>query len=139
MQRVLFVCIGNSCRSQMAEAFARAYGKDVMIAASAGIAPALMVAADTQRAMKEKNLALDDHFPKSVDQLRTVHFDLIINMSGVELPDGLKAPVRNWKVRDPIGTKYDVHCTIRDEIEKLVMELILELRRDGKPAASGLR
>jgi arsenate reductase len=139
MQRVLFVCIGNSCRSQMAEAFARAYGKDVMIAASAGVAPALMVAADTQRAMKEKNLSLDDHFPKSVDQLRSVPFDLIINMSGVELPDGPKAPVRTWKVRDPIGTKYDVHCAIRDEIEKLVMELVLELRRDSKPASSGLR
>ena len=38
---VLFVCIGNSCRSQMAEAFARAYGRDVLVAASAGLAPAL--------------------------------------------------------------------------------------------------
>lgn len=123
----------------MAEAFARAYGKDVLIAASAGVAPALMVAADTQRAMKEKNLSLDDHFPKSVEQLRAIHFDLVINMSGVELPEDLKSPVRTWKVRDPIGTKFDVHCEIRDEIEKLVMELILELRREAKPAASGTR
>src|SRR5690242_9897157 len=124
MKRVLFVCIGNSCRSQMAEAFARAYGSDVLIAASAGVAPALMVAFDTKRAMKEKNISLDDHFPKSVQQLSTVHFDLIVNMSGMELDD-VTAPERVWKVRDPIGAKYEVHCEIRDEIERLVMELIL--------------
>jgi arsenate reductase len=130
MQRVLFVCIGNSCRSQMAEAFARAYGSDVIVAASAGVAPALMVAADTHRAMREKNISLEDHFPKSLQQLANVHFDLVVNMSGVELHD-IEAPVRAWKVRDPIGTKYDVHCGVRDEIEKLVMDLVLELRRAG--------
>src|SRR5213078_2561729 len=100
-KRVLFVCIGNSCRSQMAEGFARAYGSDVMLPASAGIAPALMVAADTRRAMKEKNISLDDHFPKSVEQLAKARFGLIVNMSGVELPESLGA-IRTWKVRDPI-------------------------------------
>jgi arsenate reductase len=137
MQRVLFVCIGNSCRSQMAEGFARTYGSDVMVVASAGVAPALMVAADTRRAMNEKNISLDDHFPKSVEQLAKVHFDLIVNMSGVELPEAVTAPVRTWKVRDPIGTKYDIHCGVRDEIEKLVMDLILELRRDGDRTTDG--
>ena len=132
MKRILFVCVGNSCRSQMAEAFARAYGSDVMVAASAGLAPALMVAFDTKRAMKEKNLSLEDHFPKSLQQLSTVRFDMIVNMSGAELPETVKAPVRVWKIRDPIGTKYDVHCEIRDEIEKLVMDLILDLRRNGE-------
>ena len=139
MQRVLFVCIGNSCRSQMAEGFARAYGKDVMIAASAGVAPALMVAADTRRSMKEKNILMDDHFPKSLQQLANVKFDLIVNMSGVELPETLNTPIRTWKVRDPIGTKYDVHCGVRDEIEKLVMELILEFRRDAAQSAAAPR
>jgi len=65
-KRVLFVCVGNSCRSQMAEAFARLYGNDVIIAASAGISPAYSVAPDTMRAMREKNLDLRDHFPKSL-------------------------------------------------------------------------
>src|SRR5215831_5671130 len=132
MQRVLFVCIGNSCRSQMAEGFARAYGSDVILPASAGLAPALIVAPDTSRAMREKNISLDDHFPKTLRQLMNAHFDLIVNMSGMELPEEVTAPVRVWKVRDPIGTRYDVHCGVRDEIEKLVMDLILELRRDGR-------
>src|SRR3984893_14915760 len=95
--RVLFVCIGNSCRSQMAEGFARAYGADVMVAASAGIAPAMVVAADTRRAMREKNILLEDHFPKSVHQLGKARFDLIINMSGVELPEWITTPVRVWQ------------------------------------------
>lgn len=138
MQRVLFVCIGNSCRSQMAEGFARAYGSDVMLPASAGISPALMVAADTHRAMKEKNISLDDHFPKSVEQLSKARFDLIVNMSGVELPESL-GEIRTWKVKDPIGTKYDAHCAVRDEIEKLVMELILEMRRESAQSAGSQR
>ena len=45
--RVLFICIGNSCRSQMAEGFARRYGDDVILPASAGLSPAFMIAQDT--------------------------------------------------------------------------------------------
>ena len=48
-QRVLFVCVGNACRSQMAEGFARAYGKDVMVPESAGLAPAMTVPDETGR------------------------------------------------------------------------------------------
>jgi arsenate reductase (thioredoxin) len=127
--RVLFICIGNSCRSQMAEGFARAYGSDVMLAASAGLAPAYMVAPDTVRAMDEKNIDLRDHFPKSLKQLGRAQFDLFINMSGYELPPEIDTPVRVWPVPDPVAEDYETHCQIRDEIENRVMALILELRR----------
>jgi arsenate reductase len=127
--RVLFICIGNSCRSQMAEGFARTYGADVVIPASAGLAPAYMVAPDTVRAMDEKNIDLRDHFPKSLKQLGRAQFDLFVNMSGFDLPPEIDTPVREWPVPDPIGEDYDTHCKIRDEIETRVMGLILELRR----------
>ncbi|HZT30070.1 MAG TPA: hypothetical protein VFA33_09315 [Bryobacteraceae bacterium] len=130
--RVLFLCIGNACRSQMAEGFARKYGADVLVPASAGLAPALTVARDTIRAMDEKNIDLRDHFPKGIQQLGKARFDLIINMSGVEPPQPMSAPIREWQVRDPIAEKYDVHCKVRDEIETRIMELILELRRAQK-------
>ena len=130
-KRVLFVCIGNSCRSQMAEAFARTYGQDVLIPASAGVAPAFSVAPDTMRAMQEKNLDLRDHFPKSIRQLGRSQFDLVINMSGVGIPALPGARMREWEVEDPIDLKYEDHCKVRDEIERLVMSLILELRREG--------
>jgi arsenate reductase len=133
--RVLFVCIGNSCRSQMAEGFARKYGEDVMIAASAGLAPALGVAQDTIRTMDEKNIDVRNQFPKSIQQLGRVPFDLTINMSGFGLPDGVASPTRTWDVEDPIGEDFETYCKVRDQIEGLVMSLILELRRTERAGA----
>jgi arsenate reductase (thioredoxin) len=134
-KRVLFLCIGNACRSQMAEAFARAYGSDVLVPSSAGFAPAARVPADTLRAMVEKNLDLSGQVPKSISDLGEARFDLVINMSGYPLPQINGATVRKWDVEDPIGVDYDKHCQIRDQIEMLVMKLILQLRREQKQAA----
>jgi len=129
-KRVLFVCIGNSCRSQIAEAFARAYGSDVMIAASAGLAPATHIAPDTMRAMQEKNLDLRDQFPKSLRHLSRAEFDLVVNMSGMALPGDLKGREMEWDMPDPVLMSYEEHCEVRDQIERQVMQLILELRRE---------
>ncbi len=128
LKRVLFVCIGNSCRSQMAEAFARAYGQDVIIPASAGLSPAMGIASDTMRAMAEKGLDLRDHFPKAIRHLGRAQFDLVVNMSGFDIPEAPGAEERMWDVPDPVCLEYDEHCEVRDAIERLVMELILELR-----------
>jgi len=134
VKRVLFVCIGNACRSQMAEAFARKYGSDVVIPASAGLAPAMHVARDTQTAMSEKDIDLRTHFPKTIRNLGRAQFDLVVNMSGSEiLPSEVPgAKIVEWDVADPVYMKYEDHCQVRDEIERLVMQLILELRQDPK-------
>jgi len=126
--RILFVCIGNSCRSQMAEAFARAYGDEVVVAASAGLSPAISVARDTLRAMAERNLDLRDHFPKSIRHLGRAQFDIAVNLSGEPLPAGVAPRVVEWDVADPIGLSYGEHCEVRDQIERLVMKLVLEIR-----------
>ena len=130
-KRVLFVCIGNSCRSQMAEGFARTYGSDVMIPASAGLSPASVVAPDTIRAMDAKNIDLRDHFPKSLRHLGRAEFDLVINMTGFYLPKEFKWKVVDWEVADPVFMEYEEHCEVRDAIEQQVMKLVLELR--GSP------
>jgi arsenate reductase (thioredoxin) len=130
LKRVLFVCIGNSCRSQMAEGFARAYGSDVLIAASAGISPANTVAPDTARAMAEKGIDLRDYFPKSLRHMGRAEFDIVLNMSGFDLPDSIGAETRAWDVPDPVYLKYTEHCEVRDAIERMVMNLVLELRRE---------
>ena len=137
-KRVLFVCIGNSCRSQMAEGFARAYGDDVLIAASAGLAPAFRVAADTMRSMAEKNIDLKDHFPKGLRQLGRAEFDVVVNMSGSYLPSTFPdARVVDWDIPDPVAMEYSEHCEVRDAIERRVMALIVELRRDPGPKFRG--
>lgn len=128
-KRVLFVCIGNSCRSQMAEGFARTYGADVVVPASAGLAPAPGIAPDTRRAMLERNIDIKDHFPKTIRQLGRAHFDLAVNMSGEELPPTAAERIVDWEIPDPICEPYERHCEIRDEIERRVMTLVLELRR----------
>jgi arsenate reductase (thioredoxin) len=136
-KRVLFVCIGNACRSQMAEGFARMYGSDVMIPASVGLSPATAVAADTIRAMDDKNIDLRDHFPKSLRHLGRADFDLVINMTGFFLPKEFSGRIVDWEVADPVFMDYAEHCEIRDAIEKRVMQLILELRVPSRPRFRG--
>lgn len=129
-KKVLFLCIGNACRSQMAEGFARVYGKDVMIPASAGLAPAMSLPPLTKQVMKEKNVDLADHFPKDLKFMRNVQFDLLINMSAQKLPSTLTMPIEEWKVKDPIGKTEEVYRATRDDIEDRVMKLVLSLRKE---------
>jgi len=130
-KRVLFVCIGNSCRSQMAEAYARAYGSDVMEVHSAGLAPATSIAPLTRTVLAEKNLTIGDQFPKAIDSASSQRFDIVANMTGAPL-DLAPARVLDWPVPDPIGQKPEVYRTVATQIEGLVMRLILELRSPSR-------
>ena len=130
LARVLFVCLGNACRSQMAEGFARTYGKDVMAPESAGLAPAMAVPLETQQTMAEKNIDISAHCPKPVSLFPPGHFDMVINMSGYPI-SGLSSATE-WRVRDPIGGTPEQYRATRDLIEQLVMKLILDLRRKNK-------
>jgi len=112
----------------MAEGFARAYGSDVIVPASVGIVPWVMVARDSIRAMDEKNIDIRGHFPKALRHLKSTSFDLIVNMTGSFLPSEFKGKVIDWKIADPFTMEYKEHCQVRDLIESRVMKLILELR-----------
>jgi arsenate reductase (thioredoxin) len=132
VKKVLFLCIGNSCRSQMAEGFARKYGSDVLEPSSAGFAPANIVQPLTKKVMEAKNINIDDQFPKDLDQVGVAQFDLIVNMSGNKLPERMPVEVRDWNVEDPIGQSEEVYVQVRDQLENQVMRLILDLRRDAR-------
>ena len=137
MKRVIFLCIGNSCRSQMAEGFARSYGSDVMTVQSAGLSPAMVVAPLTREVMREKNIDLGDAFPKGLDLVIASGADLIVNMSGQKLPSKSTVEIQDWEVRDPIGQDAKIYREVRDEIEQRVMRLILALRaRPASPSAA---
>ncbi|MGI8991857.1 MAG: low molecular weight phosphatase family protein, partial [Bryobacteraceae bacterium] len=131
-KRVLFVCIGNCCRSQMAEGFANTYGRDVLAAGSAGLAPTVSIDADTLRTMREKNIDISLQFPKRFDPLEALDCDLIVNMSGYDLPEPVEAPVREWKIRDPYRLRPEIYKQVCEDIENQVMQLILELRRSAR-------
>ena len=116
----------------MAEGFAKLYGKDVMIATSSGLMPTDIVVRETIECMREKGVDLSAHFPKRYNPDASVTLDLIVNMSGYDLPEPIIAPVRNWIVRDPIGQSEQVYRDSRDHIERQVMQLILQLRRESR-------
>ncbi|MBI4876001.1 MAG: arsenate reductase ArsC [Acidobacteria bacterium] len=129
-KRVLFLCIGNSCRSPMAEGFARAYGGDVMEASSAGLAPATIIQPLTKKVMRARNISLDESAPMDLQIMDPGRYDLIVNLSGCELPFTPACPVADWPVRDPIQAGEKVYEQVRDEIESRVIRLVLDLRRE---------
>jgi arsenate reductase len=118
----------------MAEGFARAYGRDVLDAQSAGLAPALAVVGMTHYMMREKSIDLGDCYPKELEKVEGP-FDLIVNMSGYALPPLSGAQMEVWDIRDPIGESEEVFRQVRDEIEQRVLQLIERLR-SRVPAAS---
>ena len=129
--RVLFVCIGNSCRSQMAEGFAHAGHNDLMEAASAGVYPAAIVQPETIDVMAGKGVSLDGQSPKNISAIDAASIDLVVNMSGLpilEAMPGFQGLNLMWTVEDPIGKSGKVYVKVRDRIERLVDELAGTLR-----------
>ncbi len=120
----------------MAEGFARVYGSDVMKAESAGLSPTLAIANATKAAMLEKNIDLSTQFPKLFEAGNNKNVDLIVNMSGFDLPAPAGAPVRQWEIEDPFGKSPKVYARVCQEIENRVMLLILEFRREEKAKAA---
>jgi arsenate reductase len=120
----------------MAEGFARAYGSDVLQPQSAGLAPAMFVSPLTQKVMLEKNIDVGHVYPRDLKSTMG-EVDLIINMSGLELPPDLTIPAENWDIPDPIGESEEIFRRVRDQIELRVMQLILSLRarKRNKPSA----
>jgi arsenate reductase len=135
--KVLFLCIGNSCRSPMALGLAQHYGSDVMWAESAGVYPINRVDPFSIRAMQDRNIDISEHFPKGLDEVDANSFDLIVNMSGQKLP-GAQMYVEDWNVPDPITKSGDDFKRTADLLEQMVMRLILQLRLKQHPALTSL-
>jgi arsenate reductase len=127
--RVLFACLGNSCRSQVAEAFARAYAGDVIEAASAGVLPASRISRTTRTVMEERGVPFQpDQTPKNILTFDLDSFDLIVNLSEYALPN-TKTQVLKWPVADPIRQPEEAHREMCDQIDELVRFLAEHFRR----------
>ena len=131
MTRVLFVCIGNSCRSPMAEALANHLGAGVVEASSAGIYPASIIQPETIQALAERSLRVEPRQPRNLLFEDPSRIDVLVNMSGapvVRVLQGFAGREVVWQVRDPVGQSMEVYRQVRDEIEGKVAELLQELR-----------
>ena len=116
----------------MAEAFANRYGGDVLVASSSGLAPAQMVARGTVQAMRELDVDVSAHTPRLYNPVQAAQCDLVINISGINLPGLRPKEVVTWQVDDPIGDPIETFRIVRAELEQRVMRLILDLRRRAK-------
>jgi arsenate reductase (thioredoxin) len=131
--RVLFVCIGNCVRSQMAEAIARHSCGDIIAPESAGVSPLGFIDKTAKIALHEKGISVHGQYSKGLqsEDLRTPH--LIINMSGIpgaSLFAGKK--FEDWIVEDPFGEDIEMHRRICDSIEARVTLLAAQLRTSVK-------
>ena len=134
VKRVLFVCVGNSCRSQMAEAFANHLGQGSVQAWSAGSAPLGWIAPDTYTVMQEKELSLDRQWSKSLRDVPVAEMDFVVGMGcevSCPVPAGFQGRVIEWTIPDPFTGEIELYRSIRDLIEAHVRALLAEI--GGKP------
>jgi len=125
IKRVVFVCVENSNRSQMAEAFAHIYGGGKVEAYSAGSRPSGRVNPKAVAAMRELDYDLSRHTSKGLAQFADVDFDVAVTMGcGDECPF-LKARQRlDWQIPDPRDMEPEQFREVRTLIETKVKELI---------------
>jgi protein-tyrosine-phosphatase len=128
--RILFVCIGNACRSPMAEAIARHHASDVLDASSAGLYALGRVAELTEQTLLANGYALDGIASKPVAREALNDADLIINLAGAPRDRifGSLANVEDWDVEDPYGQDPCTYQRILEEIESRVLSLANRLR-----------
>jgi len=138
MKKILFLCVGNSCRSQMAEGYAKHYGKELVEAQSAGTMPADLVAPKAIEVMKEKGIDISKQFPKSLDFKIINEMDHLISM-GCGVRESCINPTlfdlvenfTDWNIEDPIHQPIETYRKVRDKIEAKVIELLDEIKRNG--------
>ena len=127
MQRLLFVCVENAGRSQMAEAFANKYGENKFTILSAGNMPAERVNPVVVEVMKEKGIDISASKPKQLTLQMANDADLIVTMGcndqGI-CPGPFFKPTIDWKLEDPKGKPIEKVREIRDEVERLVQDLL---------------
>jgi arsenate reductase len=127
MKTVLFVCVENAGRSQMAEAFAKKYGKGRFIVSSAGNKPAERVNSVVVEVMKEKGIDISMNKPKQLTAQMAMDADLIVTMGcGTQdiCPGPFFKPTVDWALEDPKGEPIEKVREIRDDIERRVRKLV---------------
>lgn len=128
VKRVLFVCVENSNRSQMAEAFARMLGGDAVEAYSAGSNPSGVINPKAIAAMRELGYDLSAHGSKSLDELPDVSFDFVATMGcGDKCPFIRAARRSDWALPDPKHMNEADYRGVRDEIRARVREMLAGL------------
>jgi len=128
-RRLLFACVENSNRSQIAEAFARIHGGENIEAYSAGSQPSGEVNQKAIAAMREVGYDLSKHKSKSLDDIPQVEYDFVATMGCGDACPFVRAKQReNWQIPDPKNLPPAGFNEVRDLIEQKVRDALSTLR-----------
>ncbi|MDA8433887.1 MAG: arsenate reductase ArsC [Nitrospiraceae bacterium] len=143
MTRVMFLCTGNTCRSQMAEGFARELGKDLIEAHSAGLMPAGVIHPKAVAVMREVGIDIAVQKSKAIDRDLLGKMDIVVTLCGnAEASCPVTPPsIRriHWPIDDPVaavGTEGEVTGKFRearDEIKERIRDLVNTVNPGGRP------
>ena len=134
---VLFVCLGNACRSPMAEKICNAYGEGKIVADSAGVheaLPNILLDQATIDVMRDIGIDITTHKPKHIVTVDSARFDVMVNMAPLPTQGVVTSYLPNfegrmleWTVTDPRGQSRNVYESVRDDLKEKVFGLIQEL------------
>ncbi|UCE71063.1 MAG: arsenate reductase ArsC [Nitrospiraceae bacterium] len=128
MKTVLFVCIENSCRSQIAEAFARIHGSTIIEPYSSGSRPSGIVNPKGIASMKEIGYDMAVHRSKPLSEVPDIEYDYLITMGCGDACPFVRAQRReDWDIPDPGNMDEKAFRKVREMIEEKVKGLILSL------------
>lgn len=128
MKKVLFACIENSCRSQMAEGFAHIHGSNTLMPFSAGSKASGEVNNKAVIAMKAIGYDLTEHKSKGLDEFSDIKFDYLITLGCNDKCPNIETKLRKeWDIPDPKNMNLEDFFKVRDLIEKKVLSLIDEI------------
>jgi arsenate reductase len=132
--KVLFVCIGNMCRSPMAEGFALKFGGDILDVYSAGTNATGVVSEDAIELMRELKIDISKLASNGLDAVSVGEMDVVISMAPARarslVPRGFQGKTIDWKVEDPVGKSLAVFRRVRGQLEVLVKHLVDDIRRE---------
>ncbi len=133
---VLFVCVANSCRSQMAEAVAKSLAGGRWEIWSAGSHPMGQVHPTAIQLMNEIGLEMSSHRSKGVDAVPDRQWDYVVSMGcGDRCPPVSATHRLDWDTPDPVGLPIEEARTIRDQIVQRVRDLLTSERTSEPPRA----
>ena len=126
--KILFVCIENARRSQMAEGFAEALGKGKVKVYSAGSYPSSAIDPMVIEVMREKGIDLSSKRPKGLNDLPSIEMDYLVTMGCEETCPAIPAKkIIEWEIPDPKGKSIEVFRQVRDLIEEKLKNLLEEI------------
>lgn len=127
-RKILFICVENARRSQMAEGFAEALGQGKVEVYSAGSRPSYTIDPLVIEVMKEKGIDLSAKRSKGLEDLPPIQMDYLITMGCEETcPSVSSKKIIGWEIPDPKGKSVDVFRNARDMIEERVSSLLKEI------------